>query len=134
MEALLKMVFNTILILSYTYRISAVLKAETNIIFSNAAILVILEIMYVENFKTDFLLVHVISYLFEVTLTYNFKYQRQLVDTDTEFYSLILKNFMVEEGFVFIIIFKYKLLYFLLYVCKLYIILCVRVPYICQFK
>ena len=61
MEALLKMVFNTILILSYTYRISAVLKAETNIIFSNAAILVILEIMYVENFKTDFLLVHVIS-------------------------------------------------------------------------
>jgi len=61
MEALLKMVFNTILILSYTYRISAVLKAETNIISSNAAILVILEIMYVENFKTDFLLVHVIS-------------------------------------------------------------------------
>ena len=61
MEALLKMVFNTILILSYAYRISAVLKAETNIISSNAAILVILEMMYVENFKTDFLLVHVIS-------------------------------------------------------------------------
>ena len=61
MEALLKMVFNTMLILSYTYRIAAVLKAETNIISSNAAILVILVIMYVENFKTDFLLVHVIS-------------------------------------------------------------------------
>lgn len=37
MEALLKVMFNTIIIISYKYRITAV-RVETNIISSNAAI------------------------------------------------------------------------------------------------
>ena len=85
MEALLKVVLNTMLILSYKYRMTAVLKAGTNIISSNTAILVILVIMCSRELQKLTLLVHVISvnlYMFEVTLTYNFQYQRQLVDTD----------------------------------------------------
>ena len=70
------------------YRIMAVLKVETDIITSIAARpigrAVILVIMYVETFKTKNIILLLVMSLnvTEVTLTDNFLYQSEFVDTD----------------------------------------------------
>ena len=61
-----------------TYRITAVLKAETEINASIAASpkgrAAILVLMYVENFKTDGFFLSVTTIVFDITLTNNCQY------------------------------------------------------------